>query len=83
MDQPNSSPPTQQEIKDTKLSASHGKRAKIETVVALCGAVFGGVAMLSGLHPITQGLIGGAVAIVILYAGIAHLRAWNAKRRGH
>lgn len=64
------------------VAKSHTHRAKIETIVALIGAVGGGVAMLSGLHPIAQGLIGGAVAVVILYAGIAHLRAHGARRRG-
>lgn len=63
------------------LERSHASRARVETAVALLGAVFGGVAMLSGLHPITQGIIGGAVAVVMLYAGIAWLRTYFAKRR--
>jgi divalent metal cation (Fe/Co/Zn/Cd) transporter len=65
----------------TPVADAHTQRSKVETVVAVLGAVFGGVAMLSGLHPVAQGMVGGAVAIVIIYAGIAHLRAYNARRR--
>lgn len=65
-----------------ELSKTHARRSRVEAMIAIVGGMVGFVGALAGLDPTAQIIIGTAVAVVLIGAGVSYLRASKARRNG-